>query len=194
MYSIELPKFPSDCFSKVPNILKEKITHQYIFIKPDSIKEDIKTIFSECDLVIKYILVFMKPKNTIGGIHSDVYFDTSTNTKIHWETALNINLTENNTDSVMYWFKSNVPGVSPYTSNPPIFSGIHYGYYGNGNFRNTKDFDLLHKMTIVHPTLVKTNVPHLVENTGLEPRMALSFRFEGNPTIEECAKKLEKFI
>ncbi len=194
MYSVELPKFPVDCFSKIPNILKEKITHQYIFVSTDRIKEDIKAIFNDCGLEIKYILVFMKPKNSTGGIHSDVYYDASTDTKIHWETALNINLTKNNTDAVMYWFKSNVQGVSPYKNKPPVFSGIHYGYYGNHDFRNNNDFEELHAKTIVYPTLVKTSIPHLVENNSTEPRMTLSFRFEGNPTIEECAKKLEKFI
>jgi hypothetical protein len=140
--------------------------------------------------------MFRKPPKSIGALHSDIIWDSNINFWTQWHCALNINL--DNTDSIMYWYSATETPVFPLDETPPSpidkLYGIHYGSKHNRDFKNNSSFSLIETFRIVKPTLVKTSVPHSVENTDTKDRWCLSLRFKNNPSYYECLDKLKDWI
>jgi hypothetical protein len=197
MYYVELNNFTSDVLDFYPAEKLDSIKTNYFSIPLEFLKKQVIENLLQCGLEIEYAFIFKKMPRIAGAIHYDLLWDVSIKSYIPWESAININLTTRNSDSKMCWFRPNIPEAPPRLPNNidvPIIVGMHYGTRNNNNYKYTSDFTFLDSIYITKPTLVKTSTPHLIENYGDEERVCLSLRFKGNPTIEECSKKLKNFI
>ncbi len=128
--------------------------------------------------------LFYKKPGSLGVIHTDVSLENGA-----WRknvAAVNWNLS--GADSVMRWYDIKMPGAEPDASVADeedewyrTLNGIHYGYVGSKTQPNLPRNKVrqLAASPISLPTLVRTNVPHNVENTDDKVgRWALSVRFE----------------
>ncbi|MBE7497724.1 MAG: hypothetical protein HS117_22500 [Verrucomicrobiaceae bacterium] len=128
--------------------------------------------------------LFYKKPGSLGIIHTDVSLEGG-----RWRknvAAVNWNLS--GADSVMRWYDVKTPGTEPDASIAEeenewyrTLNGIHYGFVGSKTHKNLpkNKVRLLSDSPISLPTLVRTNVPHNVENTDANKgRWALSVRFE----------------
>lgn len=165
-------------------------------VKLEWFTQEINDLFATCNLKLKDAEIFRKPPSTIGAVHSDIIWDQNVNFWAPWNCALNINL--DNTDSEMYWYAVSDTPVFPNEDHPMFvrekLNGIHYGARHSNKFKNNSNYSLLASLRLTEPTLLKTNVPHSVENLDNKDRWCLSLRFINNPTYEECVDKLREFI
>lgn len=110
---------------------------------------------------------------------------------VKWECSVNINLFK--TPSFMNWY--DIKDTAIYPEQPTLrLNGIHYGIRQNSTTENLQNFQLLNRQYITNPTLVRTGIPHNVENLHTQDRWCISLRFKGNPSFEECLEKLCQFI
>lgn len=133
---------------------------------------------------VKTVALFYKRPGSEGIIHSDVGLH-----KGRWRrnvAAINWNLS--GADSQMRWYKVTGKGVEPElepegTPAPWYYTlnGVHFGYYGSTQHENLPDGQVrvLASAAIQGATLVRTDVPHAVQNTDRRRgRWALSLRCE----------------
>jgi len=188
MYYLELPNFPTDVLTEQyqrPGSYDIKVN--YWNVKIEFFKKQIIDFFVSHDLELKDGEIFKKSPGIIGIVHTDVVWDSFQSAWTRWHCAVNINL--DNTNSLMYWFSTTDTEVYPMPGATGL-RGIHYGTKNNNNFHDRDEYTVLDSFCINGPTLVRTSVPHLVKNLDNKDRWCLSLRFKGNPTFEECAKKL----
>lgn len=191
MYYIELDKFPREVVTdeyRFPD--STGISIRYWNIKLSFFKKETIDLFSKHGLDLKDGEIFKKSPGKSGAVHTDVIWNPSRNSWDPWYCALNINL--HNTTSLMYWISTTAKPIFPDKARMKL-DGIHYGARHNANFSG-KEYTVLDKFQISKPTLVKTDVAHSVRNLDTKDRWCISLRFKGNPTFEECAKKLEGLI
>jgi hypothetical protein len=99
----------------------------------------------------------------------------------------------------MSWYHTEVPGIqSPQRMTPNsvqsfILSGMHYGQLGNSFVKNDPKYTLLDELDLSVPTLLRTDVPHMIENLDSQPRWCLSVRLKGNPNFDDCLLRLKQF-
>jgi hypothetical protein len=203
MYYAELFKFPHNILIdefQIPTI--SRYMHK---IHSDSIKSEVINILKEYNLKLLDAWMFVTAPNSPKTVHSDIRWDFNTNSWVIWNCSLNLTLED--TDSTMYWFSvldepiypveniKNRPELSNHNEHyANVGNGIHYGVRFNKNYKNNPNYSILKTTTINKPTLIRTHIPHVVENLDTKNRHCVSLRFEGNPTFEECLEKLENFI
>jgi len=137
--------------------------------------------------------LFLKTPGSMGVIHTDVALRGS-----RWRrnvAAINWNLS--GAESLMRWYEVDAPGTVPDRVPPPdagpwhrALNGIHFGFFGSRTRRNLprSRVRILEEAAIGSATLVRTNLPHAVENTDRSRgRWALSVRFDPDFTNWQAA-------
>lgn len=183
---------PFDANFQLPKLKNTQLTHWPIGV--EYINPKLKSQLAQVGLSIGGLVLFYKSKKTIGALHSDIVWDHVTSSWKPWYAAINWDL--NNTRSKMYWYQTDQPGqvsTPEYSTDIPgsyRLNGIHYGSINNINFKDNPEYILLDEIDITVPTLVRTNIPHSVENLADQPRWCLSIRFLDNPEFDDCLKQL----
>lgn len=189
MYYLELPNFPTivltDRYQRPEPAGITPCNHWPI--KIEFFKKEIIDFFLDHSLELKDGGIFKKSAGATGAVHTDTVWDNSQSAWVLWHCAVNINL--DNTNSLMYWISTTATEVYPPVKTVKL-AGIHYGTRNNNKFQDHADYNILDSFCITTPTLVRTDVAHSVRNLDNKDRWCVSLRFKGNPTIEECAKKL----
>lgn len=156
--------------------------HYEVFGPKEILSGEVIRRFGDAGLRVKTVALFYKRPGSQGIIHSDVAWVEG-----RWRkniAAVNWNLS--GARSLMSWYKIDVPGVEP----DPMparrvdrwyhaLNGIHFGYVGSRDQVNIPKgkFRVLASACIESATLVRTDVPHGVENTDdAKGRWALSVR------------------
>jgi hypothetical protein len=153
--------------------------------------------FASVGLEVAGAILFRKAVKGVGALHSDIVWDPETKTWFSCCVALNWNL--NHTRSLMSWYHTEVPAIqSPQAMAPNsvqsfILSGMHYGRLGNSFVKNDPEYTLLDELDLSVPTLLRTDIPHMVENLDSQPRWCLSVRLKGNPNFDDCLLRLKQF-
>ncbi len=157
--------------------------HYHVFA-PDKILNR-KTIekLRDANLTVETVALFYKRPGSIGIIHTDVAM-----AKEKWRrnvAALNWNLS--GADSLMRWYKIDGKGREPDLVSDEkeepwyyVLNGIHYGFFGSRKQVNLpkSKVRILEEASIGSATLVRTDIPHAVENTdAVRGRWAVSVRF-----------------
>jgi hypothetical protein len=159
--------------------------NHYNILRPEEIlSRATMNCFRELGLKACDVALFYKKPGSLGVIHTDVSLENGS-----WRknvAAVNWNLS--GADSVMRWYDVKMPGTEPDASIADeedewyrTLNGIHFGYVGSKTRTNLPRNKVrqLADSPISLPTLVRTNVPHNVENTDATVgRWALSVRFE----------------
>lgn len=197
MYYQPLTKFPQSVLvEQYQRPVSNENVPKFWNVKLEFFTKEVNDLFTNCGLTLKDGEIFKKIPLAIGAIHSDIVWDYNTNFWTPWNCALNINL--DNTDSLMYWYSASATPIFPIETIPSFnrekLNGIHYGNRHNKDFKNSDKFSLLGTLRLSSPTLLKTSVPHSVENTDNKNRWCISLRFEGNPSFYECMDKLKEWI
>lgn len=181
-YSLDLPANPLR-----PGFVRPRATasnYYRIFRSEEILNRPTFTRLRELGLTISTVALFYKRPGSMGIIHTDVALRGD-----RWRpnvAAINWNLS--GVDSVMRWYEVDVPGVEPDPApvkaiEPWYFTlnGIHFGFFGTRDRKNLakSKVRILGEATIHGATLVRTDVPHAVENTDARKgRLALSARCE----------------
>ncbi|WP_133129184.1 hypothetical protein [Legionella steigerwaltii] len=171
--------------------MNQDVKARYITYFPDEIlNKEIFQLFKKVGLKIKWVILFYKKPGASGLIHSDVIRNG-----YRWERcvcAINWNLTK--ASSIMNWWKCTLSEIWPSEQEATIpgidiLNGIHYGTRSNIYFE-PHQLQLLESVEIIHPTLVRTDIPHNVVMKDLKKeRWCLSIRFE--ETFSSWEKALE---
>jgi len=204
------------CYAKLAKLVNDPldVTFQYpVFKQVDGDCKgnvyqsiDIKYInpalslqFASVGLEVAGAILFFKVVKCVSALHSDIIWDQETKTWFSCCVAINWNL--NNTQSLMSWYQTELRGIR----SPPamaensnqsfILSGMHYGELSHSVFvQNHPKFTLLDKFDLSVPTLLRTDIPHMVENLDSQPRWCLSVRLKGNPNFDDCLSRLNQFV
>ena len=158
--------------------------HYAVFNAEEILTEATLSRFHALGLRLGTAALFHKKPGSMGIIHDDVALHDG-----RWRknvAAINWNLS--GADSLMRWYRiaapGNVPDPEPPADAGPWYrtlNGIHYGFFGARERENlpTNQVEILAEAFIGSATLVRTNLPHAVENTDpTRGRWALSVRFE----------------
>ncbi len=158
--------------------------HYQVFPAEEILAPGILRSFQQLGLRPGTAALFHKRPGSMGIIHTDVSLRGS-----RWRrnvAAINWNLS--GADSLMRWYAIDLPGEVPDPEPPPdagpwyrALNGIHFGHFGSRHHRNLprSRVRILEAAAIGPATLVRTNLPHSVENTDPHRgRWALSVRFE----------------
>jgi hypothetical protein len=186
-----------------PNFLKNiSIESNKFLYDKNVLSSDILNFFNNINIDPKFVVVFAK--NDHQGvaerrwIHSDVYLSEDRKWEpitcgINWEVSDNIS-------SEFSWYDmSELPECYPSLENENCpFNGIHYIKPRNAGVPSNAK--LLCKTKIIGPTLIRTDIPHLVTfkpKQILEDNLRISFsiRFEETwSNWEECLKAFQPII
>ena len=158
--------------------------HYRIFAAEEILNRPTLDRLGELGLKVNTVALFYKRPGSMGIIHTDVAWRDR-----RWRknvAAINWNLS--GADSVMRWYAVDAPGVTPDPApTEPVepwyfaLNGIHFGFFGARDRKNLprRQVRILGEAAIGGATLVRTNVPHAVENTDARRgRWALSARCE----------------
>lgn len=188
MYYLELPNFPTDVLTdQYQRPDATGIIINYWNVKIEFFKQEIVEFFLNHNLELKDGEIFKKSPKVTGAVHTDVVWDSLQAAWVPWHCAVNINL--DSTDSLMYWISTTDTEVYPAVETDKL-RGIHYGTRNNNKFQDRDNYSVLDSFCITLPTLVRTDVAHSVRNLDNKDRWCLSLRFKGNPTFEDCAKRI----
>jgi len=180
--ALALPENPLPRSFRLPDAAEG---NHYSILRPEEILNPATLrCFGELGLKPCDAALFYKRAGSLGVIHTDVSLHEG-----QWRknvAAVNWNLS--GADSLMRWYEVKTPGAEPDASIAEqedewyrTLNGIHFGYVGSKTRKNLPRNKVrqLAASPIGAPTLVRTNVPHNVENTDAEKgRWALSVRFE----------------
>jgi hypothetical protein len=189
---VTLVSNPLDNNFQLPELTNTQSAHLPVSLK--YINPSLRLQFQRVGLSIGGAVLFYKSKKTIGALHSDIVWDDVTDSWQPWHAAINWDLY--NTRSSMYWYRTNQPGIittpgmSRTCAGSYLLSGVHYGSVNNIDFKDDPKYTKLDEIDIRVPTLLRTDVPHSVENLDDQPRWCLSIRFSGNPTFDDCLARL----
>jgi len=195
LYYAELTTLVSNPFDdnfQLPELEKQQSAHLSVGLK--YINPNLRLQLQQVGLSIGGAVLFYKSKKTIGALHSDIAWNHTTSSWQPWYTAINWDLY--NTKSRMYWYETNqfgiitAPGMIEQSPGSYLLSGVHYGSINNVDFKDDPKYTKLDEIDIRVPTLLRTDVPHSVENLDSQPRWCLSIRFSGNPTFDDCLARL----
>ncbi|HTL77884.1 MAG TPA: hypothetical protein VL136_00640 [Candidatus Babeliales bacterium] len=159
--------------------------NHYHILKPEEILNR-TTIgrLRDVKLKVSTVALFYKRPLSLGIIHVDVALRNG-----KWRKnvgAINWNLS--GADSEMRWYAIDGEGTKPDPAPPQkqqswyySLNGIHYGYFGSRDQANLpkRKVRVLDSAFVGCATLVRTDIPHTVENTDpAKGRWALSVRFD----------------
>jgi hypothetical protein len=162
----------------------------YDYVPIEYISDDLKQEFDNLNLTIAGAVIFRKLPKTKNPLHTDIVLENN-EWKI-WHGAVNWNLS--NSDSTMKWYSTTLKEVWPKiteTDEPYFLSGIHYGFLQN-RFTNVKGVELIETFKLAKPTLVRTDIPHQIENLENTDRWSLSIRFTDNYEWNDLLKIFQK--
>lgn len=190
MIYLNLPKLPTPDFQFPKEFDLTEITKSNVHRKfsPTCLDSPTVDFFAKLGLTVETVAVFSKEPNYNGAIHKDITWSDQTQTWEDWYCGVNFNL--DGGQSIVSWYEVTTPAVfPPFPRNGPLkLDGAHYGGRHNKNFKGLEGYTLLatHN-TGSTPVLVRTDVPHSVENATGTLRLGASIRFLNNPTFEQCA-------
>jgi hypothetical protein len=189
---IENPLDKDFNFSSFYNIKKQSKNME---LPLSVLNNDLVCLLNSCGLSLAGVVLFFKQPGGKSPVHVDLVFDNGIWVK--WHCAINWNLT--GAENIMSWWETKETPINairyPIQSGENyILRGEHYGQYNNRNLDLSKSRQLA-LSNIIRPTLLKTDIPHTVENTDKEKtRICISVRFKGNPSYEDVLEKLKVFI
>jgi hypothetical protein len=160
----------------------------------DCLDQKIVSDLASIGLPIEFIVIFSKNPGYIGAIHRDVYYNETEDCWKDLFCGINFNLDQST--SILSWYNVTAKEILPPKKHKSLLrvEGVHYGVRANKDFKDRTEYVLIDKhYTTSMPVLVKTNIPHAVENPGPTYRFGVSIRFQGNPTFEECVEKLKNY-
>lgn len=180
--ALDLPPRPLRAGFRLPRATARN--HYRIFHAEEILNRETLERLARCGLRASTAALFYKRAGSVGIVHTDVALRDG-----RWRrnvAAINWNLS--GADSVMRWFKVGVRGTMPDPAAAPAegewyraLNGIHFGFFGSRERENLppRQIKVLAAAAIGSATLVRTDVPHAVENTDrVRGRWALSVRFE----------------
>lgn len=193
--ALDLPENPLPPHFRLPRATARN--HYTILRANEILNRATLRCFHELGLKPGNAALLYKRAGSLGIIHTDVGLDNG-----RWRknvAAINWNLS--GADSVMRWYEINMPGVEPDLAVAHqeglwyrALNGIHFGFVGSRVRKNLprSKVRLLAASPISSATLVRTDIPHAVENTDpAKARWALSVRFE--PDFESWSEAVEAF-
>jgi hypothetical protein len=164
----------------------------FSYVSCDYISDVLKDQLARVNLKIFAAVLFKKSPGIKNALHKDLAL---INKKWNvWHCAVNWNLF--NSESRMSWYSISQKEIWPKvidTSEPYFLSGIHYGFPGN-RITNVKSVTLIESTSLLKPALVRTDVPHQIENLDNTDRWSLSIRFTENYKWEQLLKILNPYI
>lgn len=158
--------------------------HYHLYPPAEILNRQTLESLRSLNLQVSTVALFYKRPGSMGIIHADIALRGG-----RWRknvAAINWNLS--GADSVMRWYAVDGPGTEPDLVPGPkeeswyhALNGIHYGFFGAPGRDNlpASRVRILGSAAIGSATLVRTDLPHAVENTDpARGRWALSVRCE----------------
>lgn len=147
----------------------------------EMIKDEVIEFFSDQGLPLRTVYFMYGPPKQELVVHVDGFIDESRN---FWGMKCGLNFIFGTQDHKMIWYRSKSLGITSVNKE-----GLKRTKW------NIEDCEEVLHHKIVHPTLVRTSVPHNVINLSDEKRFCVSLRFEDkNLDYESAKEKLQKFI